>query len=82
MGLLSKYVCVHTRVFNGPNPAAFGSFSFLSHDKNSTNLTINDGVFGTQTRGGRMVSADESTEQWQYPKSFKIWSQYVQKIDH
>ena len=30
------------------------------------NLTIKsiDGVLGTQTRGGRMVGADESTELW------------------
>ena len=38
---------------NGPNLASFCLFSFLSHDKHSTNLTINDknidGVLGTQT---------------------------------
>ena len=42
--------------------------SFFSHDKYSTNLTINDksvdGVLGTQTRGGRMVGTDDSTELW------------------
>ena len=47
---------------NGPNPASFCLFSFFSHDKFSTNLTINDksvdGVLGTRTRGGRMVGAD------------------------
>ena len=26
-----------------------------------------DGVLGTQTRGGRMVGADESTELWRHP---------------
>ena len=45
--------------------------SFFSHDKYSTNLTINDksvdGVLGTQTRGGRMVGTDESTELWLHP---------------
>ena len=34
-------------------------FSFFSHDKNGTNLTINDksknGVLGTRTRGVKMV---------------------------
>ena len=56
-------------VKNGPNPASFCLFFVLfSHckDKYSTNLTINDkcidGVLGSQTRGGRIVSAEESTE--------------------
>ena len=33
------------------------------------NLTIKsvDGVLGTQTRGGRVVGADESTEIWRHP---------------
>ena len=48
----------------------FCLFLFFSHDKYSTN-TINekslDGVHGTQTRGGMMVGADESTELWQHP---------------
>ena len=56
---------------NGPNPASFCLFSFFSHDKYSTN-TINeksvDGVLGTQTRSGRMVGADESTELWPHPR--------------
>ena len=26
-----------------------------------------DGVLGTQTRGGRMVGADDSTELWLHP---------------
>ena len=34
--------------------------SFL-HDKYGTNLTINYGVLGTQTRGSRMVSGDKSS---------------------
>ena len=45
-------------------------FSFFSHDKYSTN-TINeksiDGMLGTQTRSGRMVGADETTELWWHP---------------
>ena len=49
----------------------FCLFSFVSHDKYSTNLSINDksvdGVLGTQTWGGRMVGADESTELWRPP---------------
>ena len=56
---------------NGPNPASFLFILFFSHDKYSTNLTINDksidGVLGTRTRGGRMVGADESTELWRHP---------------
>ena len=52
----------------GQTRPLFVLFSFLSHDKYSTNLTINyksiDGVLGTQTRGGRMVGADGSTELW------------------
>ena len=55
---------------NGPNPACFCLFLFFSHDKYSTN-TINEksvaGVLGTQTRGGKMVGADESTELWRHP---------------
>ena len=51
---------------SGPNPASFCLFSFFSHDKYSTNLTINyksvDGVLGTQTQGSRMVGADGFTE--------------------
>ena len=48
--------------------------SFFSHDKYSTNLTINDksvdGMLGTRTLGGRMVGADESTELWRHPIVF------------
>ena len=55
------------------NPASFCLFSFFSHDKYRTNFTINgkstDGVLGTQTQGGRMVSvgADKSAELWRHP---------------
>ena len=53
---------------NGPNTATFCLFSFLSHDKYSTNLILNDesidGVLGIWTLGGRMVSMEESTELW------------------
>ena len=52
-------------------PGLFLFISFFSHDKYSRNLTINDksidGVFGTRTRGGRMVGTDESTELWRHP---------------
>ena len=41
------------------------------HSFHITNLTINyksiDGVLWTQTRGGRTVGADESTELWRHP---------------
>ena len=51
---------------NGPNSASFSLFLFFSHDKCSTNLTINDksidAMLGTRTRGGKMVSAYESNE--------------------
>jgi len=60
---------------NGPNPASFGLFSFFLHDKYSTN-TLNDksidGAPGIQTRDGRMVGADKSTELYQHPKSCKL----------
>ena len=57
-------------------PGLFCLFSFFSRDKYSTNLTINyksiDGVLGTQTRGSRMVGADESTELWRRPVGLKL----------
>ena len=44
---------------------------FTMQDKYCTNLTINskniDGVLETQTQGGRMVGADESTELCRHP---------------
>ena len=58
---------------NGPNPASFCLFSLFSHNKYSTNLTINDksidNVLGNRTQGGRMVGADKSTELWRHPTS-------------
>ena len=52
---------------NGQSPASFCLFSFYSHDKYSTNLTIDDtsldGVLGTQTWG-----ADEFTKLWRHLK--------------
>ena len=58
----------------GSNPASFCLFSFFSHDKYSTNLTINDksidSVLGTRTQGGRMVGTDESTELWRHSEAF------------
>ena len=64
----------------GLNPVSFCLFSFFSHDKYSTN-TVNeksvDGVLGTQTRGGRMVGADESTELWRHPNALcKLTERY------
>ena len=60
---------------NGPNPASFCLVLFFSRNKYITNFTINeksvDGVLGTQTRGGKMVGADESTGLWRHP-----WSRY------
>ena len=54
--------------------AFFVYFHSFSHDKYSTNLTVNDksvdGVLGTRTRGGSMVGADASTELWRHPFSF------------
>ena len=44
--------------------------SFSQHNDNIVqNLTIKsvDGMLGTQTRGGRLVGADESTELWRHP---------------
>ena len=52
----------------------FCLFLFISLDKNSTNLNINnksvDGVLGTQTWGSRMVGARESIELWWPPTHF------------
>ena len=52
--------------FKWAKPGLFCLYLFFSHDKYSKNLTIHfnsvDGVLGTQTRGGRMVGTDESTE--------------------
>ena len=69
----SGYLARKTILFlkkNGPNPASFCLFLFFSRDEYGTN-TINeksiDGVLGTQTGGGRMVGADESTGLWQQP---------------
>ena len=45
---------------------------FLSHDKYSTNLTINeksvDGVLETRTRSDRIVWADKATDLWRHQK--------------
>ena len=30
-------------------------------------------MLGTQTRGGRMVGADKSTELWRHPKVFSLY---------
>ena len=60
-----------------PNPPSFlFIFVLFSHckEKYSTNLTVNDksvdGGLGSRTWGGRMESADESTELWRHPKEF------------
>ena len=58
-------------VKNEPYPASFWFIFVLFHNKR-TNFTINDksidGVLGSQTRGGMMEGADESTELWRHPK--------------
>ena len=60
---------------NVPNSASFGLFSFFSHDKYSTHLTIMDkiidGLLGIRTQGARMVGVGESTELWQRHASFQ-----------
>ena len=38
----------------------------FTHDKSNVNLTVNDGVLGTRTRGCRMVGADEHSELWRH----------------
>ena len=68
-------------------PGLFLFISFFSHDKYSTNLTINDksidGMLGTRTRGGRMVGADKSTELWRDPqvKSLSAKNKRVVNLD-
>ena len=58
-------------IFKWAKPGLFSSFPFFSHEKCSTYLTINDksiaSVLGTQTCGGRMVGANESTDLWWHP---------------
>ena len=48
----------------------------FSHEKCSTNLTINDksmdGVLGSRTRGGRIVGADKSTELSWHPTKVQL----------
>ena len=56
---------------NGPIPASFGLFSSFPHDKSKLIDKIVDGVLGTQTRGGRMEGADNSTELWRHPNLLK-----------
>ena len=59
----------------GQTRPLFGLFSFFytTQDKYSTNFTVNDksidGVLGSQTRGGIMEGADESTELWRHPRT-------------
>ena len=55
---------------NGPNPASFclfRSFYITNISLIDYNDKSIDGVLGTQTRGGRMVGTDESTELWRPP---------------
>ena len=68
---LAFICCKNCNVFfkkMGPNPSSFFIFVLFSHrkDKYSTNLTIIeksiDGMHGSQTQGGMMEGADESTE--------------------
>ena len=56
---------------NGPNPASFclfRSFYITNISLIDYNDKSIDGVLGTQTRGGRMVGTDESTELWRNPQ--------------
>ena len=39
------------------------------HMTNIAEIDYNYGVLWTRTRDGRMVGADESTEQWRYPSA-------------
>ena len=60
----------------------FVYFRFVSRDKYSTKLTINDkridGVLGTQTQGSRMVDADEPTELRQCYKAIMALIKIIQ----
>ena len=77
--LLSMEVLKYFFFKNGPNPASFCLFAFFSQGKYSTNTTFDksiDTVLVTQTRGGRMVGTDESTELWWHPWVLKyLWSE-------
>ena len=65
-----------TLLLKWAKPASFCLFSFVSHDKYSTNLTINDkgivSVLGIQTWSGRMVGVDESTELWRHFLTYSL----------
>ena len=67
---------------NGPNPAFF--VYFRSFHKAKTNLTLIyksiDGVFGTQTQGGRMEGADQSTELWWQPKRQNLYLNFATNV--
>ena len=70
-----------TSFLNGQTRPLFCLFLLFSHVANTNtygiNLTINDksvdGVLGSQTRGGRMESADDSTELLWHPNSFSFF---------
>ena len=49
----------------GQSRALFVYFRLFNMTKNDKSL---DGVLGTQTRGGRMIGADKSTELWLLPR--------------
>ena len=54
---------------NGPILAS-SKFIFVMIQIQFKHRLINeDGVFWTQTQGGRMEGADESTELWRHPSS-------------
>ena len=70
--MLSTSACTSLPILfskNGPNwPFLFMSlFSYSKYSTNTINDKSIDDVLGTQTRSGRMVGADESTELWQHP---------------
>ena len=72
-----------TWVKNWPIPASFYLFSSFSHyNFNNTNWKNCDGVLGIWTRGGRIVSADKTTEQWHEKiVSLKAKSHWVMERD-
>ena len=82
-GSVSKLGCLRIdhwdewRAFFKGQPGLFLFIFFFSHDKCSTNLTINDksvdGVLGTRTQGGRMVDVDKSTKLRRHP-AWLSWS--------
>ena len=70
--------------FKNGQTRPFCLFLFFSHDKYSTNLTINDksiyGLLGTRTRAGGMVGTNESTELWRHSCHIAFWLVYCKIV--